>query len=83
MRTMHDADADIMCFGHTHKPYHRTLNSLDENKNHFRHAINIGSVRKPKDGNPKDCYVILTLNDHSNITVAESMLTSDSIVALH
>lgn len=73
MRIMHDADADIMCFGHTHKPYHRILNSMDENKNHFRHAINIGSVGKPKDGNPKGCYVILSINEYGNRTVAESI----------
>lgn len=67
MRIMHDADADIMCFGHTHKPYHRVLNDLNENKDHFRHAINIGSVGKPKDGNPKGCYVMLTIHADSGI----------------
>lgn len=55
LRIMEQADADIMCFGHTHKPYHRILSSesseLSENV-HYRHAINIGSVGKPKDGNP-------------------------------
>lgn len=29
---------------------------------HYRHAINIGSVGKPKDNNPAGCYVILTIN---------------------
>jgi putative phosphoesterase len=67
MRIMHDANADIMCFGHTHKPYHKVLNNVSENKNHFRHAINIGSVGKPKDGNPKGCYVMLTINPNSSI----------------
>ena len=55
IRMMEEANADIMCFGHTHKPYHRVLNS--------RHAINIGSVGKPKDGNPQGCYVILNINE--------------------
>lgn len=73
LRIMEQADADIMCFGHTHKPYHRTLNSFDENKNHFRHAINIGSVGKPKDGDVRGCYVMLTLNEYSNTKVAESI----------
>ena len=73
MRIMHDADADIMCFGHTHKPYHRILNSMEENKNHFRHAINIGSVGKPKDGDKRGCYVILTINDYSYVSVSESI----------
>ncbi len=73
MRIMKDADADIMCFGHTHKPYHRILNSMDENKNHFRHAINIGSVGKPKDGNPQGGYVLLTINGYSVTTISESV----------
>lgn len=73
LRIMHDADADIMCFGHTHKPYHRTLNAPEENSNHFRHAINIGSIGKPKDNDNRGCYVLLTINDYSNTKVAESI----------
>ena len=73
LRIMQDADADIMCFGHTHRPYHRILNSTVENKNHFRHAINIGSVGKPKDGDKRGCYVLLTINDNSNISKSESV----------
>jgi predicted phosphodiesterase len=71
-RIMEQASADIMCFGHTHKPYHRVLKDADGN-NHFRHAINIGSVGKPKDGNSQGGYVILTINDHSSITDADSI----------
>jgi putative phosphoesterase len=67
LRIMEQADADIMCFGHTHKPYHRILDLQVENKNHYRHAINIGSVGKPKDNNPKGCYVMLTINENSGI----------------
>ena len=73
LRIMQDADADIMCFGHTHKPYHRVLNSGADGQNHFRHAINIGSVGKPKDGNPQGGYVMLTINDNSSILDKESI----------
>jgi predicted phosphodiesterase len=73
LRIMHDADADIMCFGHTHKPYHRILNDNPDGKDHFRHAINIGSVGKPKDGYPRGCYVLLTINDNSSITQKDSI----------
>lgn len=73
LRIMQDADADIMCFGHTHKPYHRILNSSIDGKNHFRHAINIGSVGKPKDGNPQGGYVILTINSDSSILNKDSI----------
>ena len=53
---MENANANIMAFGHTHKPYHKVLENEDGT---FRHAINIGSVGKPKDGDPRACYVIL------------------------
>ena len=73
LRIMQDADADIMCFGHTHKPYHRILNSADNGKDHFRHAINIGSVGKPKDGDRRGCYVMVTVNDSSSNNVPGSI----------
>jgi len=73
LRIMQDADADIMCFGHTHKPYHRILPSVRDTPPHYRHAINIGSVGKPKDGDPRGCYVLLHINDHSNTTNKESI----------
>lgn len=68
LRIMEQADADIMCFGHTHKPYHRILPTETGENPHYRHAINIGSVGKPKDGNPKGCYAMLTINENSSIT---------------
>lgn len=73
LRIMHDADADIMCFGHTHKPYHRTLVEPTEDKPRYRHAINIGSVGKPKDNNPQGCYIILHIHDNSSILFPESI----------
>jgi len=68
LRIMKQADADIMCFGHTHKPYHRIINSASEGTNHYRHAINIGSVGKPKDNDVRGGYVMLTINDDSSIS---------------
>ncbi|GGE39290.1 putative phosphodiesterase [Pedobacter psychrotolerans] len=73
IRIMEHADADIMCFGHTHQPYHRILNSGADGRDHFRHAINIGSVGKPKDKDPRGGYVILTINPDSNVTRSESI----------
>lgn len=73
MRIMEGADAEIMCFGHTHKPYHRTLPTDSSSDPHYRHAINIGSVGKPKDNNPKGCYVILTMNPDSSISKKDSI----------
>lgn len=82
MRIMHDADADIMCFGHTHKPYHRVMNDNAAElpagpsagrASGFRHAINIGSVGKPKDGDPRGCYVLLHIKERSSIAVRDSI----------
>lgn len=61
LRIMKDAGADIMAFGHTHKPYHRVLVSESDEK--LFHAINIGSVGKPKDGNVDACYVMLEIKE--------------------
>jgi putative phosphoesterase len=73
LRIMQEADADIMCFGHTHKPYHRVLTVEEDGKKQFRHAINIGSVGKPKDGDPRGGYVLLHINDNSSIADKDSI----------
>jgi putative phosphoesterase len=69
LRILEQADADILCFGHTHKPYHRII----ETEGRFRHAINIGSVGKPKDADPRGGYVMLTINENSSITNKKSI----------
>jgi len=67
LRIMQDADADIMCFGHTHQPYHRILPAVPEAGQHYRHAINTGSVGKPKDGDPRGGYVLLHIRENSSV----------------
>lgn len=73
LRIMEQADADLMFFGHTHKPYHRILNSGVDGQDHFRHAVNIGSVGKPKDEDPRGGYVLLTIHPDSSKSVKESV----------
>ncbi len=67
LRILENADADIMCFGHTHKPYHRILKSEDGENPHYRHAINLGSVGKPKDDDNRGCYVLLELDENASV----------------
>jgi putative phosphoesterase len=67
------AGADVLCFGHTHKPYHRVLTEEGESGVRFRHAINIGSVGKPKDGDPRAGYALLTLHEDSRAGAAEAV----------
>lgn len=47
------ADADVIVCGHTHLPYHKILPS-------GKQVVNAGSVGKPKDHDPRACYVTLT-----------------------
>ncbi len=46
---------DVVCFGHTHKPWQRTVNGV--------RFINGGSVGRPKDGDARACYVLLTADE--------------------
>lgn len=52
-RLLDSVAADVLVCGHTHLPYHRRLPAN-------RHIINAGSVGKPKDGDPRACYVVLS-----------------------
>jgi len=56
---MAEAGADILCVGHSHLPYHRVIHSGDK----IKQVINIGSVGKPKDGDLRGCYALLSLTD--------------------
>lgn len=46
---------DILICGHTHKPYHKTIDN--------KHIINSGSAGKPKHGNPNATYAIVTIEE--------------------
>ncbi len=69
-RIMEQSDAHIMCFGHTHQPWHRVIKSDDQQ---HRHAVNLGSVGKPKDGSPLGCYVLLEMDEKSSLKHPESI----------
>jgi diadenosine tetraphosphatase ApaH/serine/threonine PP2A family protein phosphatase len=73
LRILGQADADILCFGHTHKPYHRILAEETPAGPRYRHAINTGSVGKPKDGDPRGCLVLLTVPHYAGPTHPESI----------
>jgi predicted phosphodiesterase len=46
---------DVICFGHTHVPWHREIDGI--------HFVNTGSAGRPKDGDWRAGYVILTVGD--------------------
>ena len=45
------SSGDVLCFGHTHIPWHRVVEGV--------HFINTGSVGRPKDGDWRAGYVVL------------------------
>lgn len=47
------ADADILVYGHTHKPYTRRVSG--------KTFINAGSVGKPKDHDPRACIAVIKI----------------------
>ena len=65
--------ADILCFGHSHKPYHRIINSGQGGSDQFHHLINTGSVGKPKDGDARACYVLLTIDQSAGTMLKNSV----------
>ena len=69
MRIIDDANADVLCFGHTHQPYHRVFAA----NNRYYHAVNIGSVGKPKDKDPRGGYVLLHINENSSVKDKDSI----------
>lgn len=73
LNLMTDAQAHIMAFGHTHKPFHRVMKDAQGN---FRHAINTGSVGKPKDGNPDLCYVLIEFDDSVSLKSKDGLKIS-------
>lgn len=74
LRMMEDASCHIIAFGHTHKPFYKIIPHPNGD---FFHAINIGSVGKPKDGDPRACYVLLEIPD--NFTTKTSQLKVEFI----
>ncbi len=65
-RILETSNADILFFGHTHKPYHRIFEYEKDGQKAYRHAINIGSIGKPKDGDPRGCYALITIDENSS-----------------
>ena len=48
---------DVVAFGHTHKPWHREIDGL--------HFVNTGSIGRPKDGDPRAGFALVTIDGES------------------
>lgn len=63
------ADCDVLVFGHTHIPWSRTIGDVL--------FVNIGSAGKPKDGDPRACWVLLTLTEGEEPVVSYQRVPYD------
>jgi predicted phosphodiesterase len=52
---------DVVCFGHTHIPWHRVVEGI--------HYVNTGSVGRPKDGDWRASYVLVDATDNMSVEI--------------
>jgi putative phosphoesterase len=58
LQLLQEANTQVLIMGHTHIPYYKKIS----NGIFQYHVINAGSVGKPKHGDNKSCYCLLTIN---------------------
>lgn len=69
LQLMDEANADILCCAHTHKQFHKVIK--DGTK--YKHVVNLGSLGKPKDGDPRGCYAMIDIDEDSSLLDASSI----------
>lgn len=63
-------EAQVMLFGHTHKPWIHTYGEVL--------FVNCGSVGKPKDGDPRAAFAVLELDDAAQVQVSIERVPYDA-----
>jgi putative phosphoesterase len=66
-------EADVLVFGHTHKPWDREYGGV--------RFVNCGSVGKPKDGDPRGAFAVLDASTGSLVVTIERVAYDAEAVA--
>ncbi len=66
-RLADEANADLVCVGHVHIPYHRSMTAIDDRVVHY---VSSGSVGKPKDGDPRAAWVEIVIGSAEAVLAA-------------
>lgn len=67
VRLAQQADADVVCVGHIHVPYHRVMQSESGSRIHY---VSSGSAGKPKDGDWRAGWVELAFGSRDAVSGA-------------
>ena len=59
-RLLETGRCNLLVCGHTHLPYHKVIGD--------KHIVNVGSLGKPKDGDPRAAYTLLTLTEDLGVS---------------
>ena len=65
-------EIDVLLFGHTHIPFHRVIDGI--------HFVNVGSVGKPKDGDPRACYTVIEVGKSVEVSVRRVTYSVDVVM---
>ena len=57
--------ADVVCSGHSHIPFHRSIPT----ERGIIHWVNAGSVGRPRDGDPRACWVEIIIGPHDDVVL--------------
>jgi putative phosphoesterase len=60
IRLLQAGGCNLLVCGHTHLPYHKVIDD--------KHVVNVGSLGKPKDGDPRAVYALLTLAEDLSVS---------------
>jgi len=71
-RLAEGSEADLIAFGHTHKPYVKAVGGVT--------FLNIGSVGKPKDGDPRACVALVTESTTEFVRVPYDIATAAAAI---
>jgi len=74
---LENSNADMLVTGHTHCPYDIIIKDEQNGETTYRHAINPGSVGRPKDGDWRPCYVQLTFDTSRHLLTEPDAVNVD------
>lgn len=72
-RIARSAECDVLVFGHTHRPWSREIEGVL--------FVNAGSAGKPKDGDPRACWVMLHIAERGDVDVQFHRAEYDIVAA--